>query len=160
MLRLAQAGIAIFGYAAVFLHRRLTVLFLITSGDEYERPLHMQVATPSGFEPLTYRLGGGCSILLSYGADDGLYYGLNTPVIHRKIGIDGSVTKAPVTGSMPRMRWPAIVRISRMTRSPREPIEQLQLLLGEAGEQDTCVGGSGAAGKLCVDTPFGEAARG
>ncbi len=30
-----------------------------------------RVATPAGFEPATYRLGGGCSILLSYGADAG-----------------------------------------------------------------------------------------
>lgn len=27
-----------------------------------------EVVTPSGFEPLAYRLGGGRSILLSYGA--------------------------------------------------------------------------------------------
>ena len=28
----------------------------------------VELATPSGFEPLTYRLGICCSILLSYGA--------------------------------------------------------------------------------------------
>ena len=33
-----------------------------------QRMLTKVLVTPSGFEPLAYRLGGGRSILLSYGA--------------------------------------------------------------------------------------------
>jgi hypothetical protein len=33
--------------------------------------LNQAMVTPSGFEPLAYRLGGGRSILLSYGAKHG-----------------------------------------------------------------------------------------
>ena len=125
----------------VFPHFRLAVLFLITSGDEFERPLHMLMATPSGFEPLTYRLGGGCSILLSYGAGDGLHYRLNTLAIHRKIGIEGNESSAMFFRGIPEMRRPTMMCTAWTTGLPREPVGQLQLHLDEAGEQDGCVPG-------------------
>ena len=57
------------------------------------------------------------------------------------------------------MRWPTMVCTSWRTRPPREPVGQLQLPLGQAGEQDTRVGGRAAAGEFCVDTQSDEAIR-
>ena len=39
---------------------------------EFSRMNSLRLAAPTGFEPVAYRLGGGRSILLSYGAA-GLY---------------------------------------------------------------------------------------